>query len=455
MNDGLLHVPHLIKGELIHDAVVQHGQLITPEIDLDSLVWDRREPGPAFDVDLGEVIDLLVEVGTRLDPDANEWLAESMAWADRVGGLSPRLVEYSYRTLPELFSRRSLEFQVESELGADRLAGWSTATDPWGGQHHVRAFPPRLVHIVAGNTPGTAAITIVRGALTRGVNLMKLGSDDPLTASAILRTMAEVAPGHPVVRSFTAVYWKGGDSRIESAIMRPQYFDKIVAWGGEGAIRNALKYVGPGIELVAFDPKVSISLLGSEGWRDETSMKVSATAAATDVGLYNQGACASSRFIYAEGSMDDLAPWCAQLAAELGIDRPLTDGHGIKVPTDVREEVDGLRFLEPDYRVFGDYSTGVVVLSTDPVDFHPDGKVVNVVALPQLADALEHITVATQTIGLYPSERAPGLRDALASAGMQRLVPLGQVAGKAPGLPHDGFFPLHRLVRWLVDDTGT
>jgi hypothetical protein len=455
VTDDLLRVPHVIKGELVEEAVVQHGRLITPEIDLDALVWNRHEPGPAFDLDIAEVIDLLVEVGTRLNPDTNEWLAESMAWADRVGGLSPRLVEYSYRTLGELFSRRSLEFQVESELGRDRLNGWSETSDPWGGRHRVRAFPPRLAHIVAGNTPGTAAITIVRGALTRGVNLMKLGSDDPLTASAILRTMAEVAPDHPVVRSFTAVYWKGGDVRIEGAILRPQYFDKIVAWGGEGAIRNALKYVGPGLELVAFDPKVSISLLGAEAWQDETAMKESAAAAATDVGLYNQGACASSRFIYAEGSMDDLAPWCAQLASELGIDRPLTDGHGITVPTEVREEVDGLRFLEPDYRVFGAYATGTVVLSTDPVDFHPDGKVVNVVALPLLTDALEHVTVATQTIGLYPPERAPELRDALASAGMQRLVALGQVAGKAPGLPHDGFYPLHRLVRWLVDDTGT
>ena len=71
--------------------------------------------------------------------------------------------------------------------------------------------------------------------LTRGENLMKLGFDDPLTVSAILRTMAEIAPDHPTLRSFSAVYWKGGDRSIENALFRPQYFDKLVAWGwGEG-----------------------------------------------------------------------------------------------------------------------------------------------------------------------------------------------------------------------------
>jgi hypothetical protein len=343
---------------------------------------------------------------------------------------------------------------LQSELGSFGSDGWQASGDPWGGRHRIRAFPPRLAHVIAGNTPGTAAITIIRGALTRGVNLLKLGSDDLLTASAILRTMAEVAPGHPVLKSFTAVYWRGGDTSVEKAIFRPQYFDKIVAWGGEAAIRNALSYVGPGLELVAFDPKVSISLLGHEALASDSAMKESAAAAATDVALYNQSACASSRFIYAEGEPDALVSWCRLLAEELGIDRPLSDGSGVSVPAEVREAVDGLRFLEPDYRVFGSFSTGVVVLSSEPVDFHPEGKVVNVVSVPSLDDAVSFVNVATQTIGLYPAARAEQLRDRLASAGMQRLVGLGSVATKVPGIPHDGFYPLQRLTRWIVDDAS-
>jgi hypothetical protein len=139
----------------------------------------------------------------------------------------------------------------------------------------------------------------------------------------------------------------------------------------------------------------------------------------------------------------------------MGLDRPLSDGSDVPVPEDVRTEVEGLRFLPDDYDVFGSFKTGTVVLSDEPVSFHPDGKVVNVVAVPSLDSALEYVTVATQTIGIYPRSRGIQMRDALASCGMQRLVALGEVATKVPGVPHDGFFPLQRLVRWLVDDTET
>ena len=78
--------------------------------------------------------------------------------------------------------------------------------------------------------------------------------------------MRDLDPDHPVVKSMSAVYWRGGDERIENTIYRPQYFDKIVAWGGGDAIKNVMKYVGPGIQLISFDPKTSISMIGPEGF---------------------------------------------------------------------------------------------------------------------------------------------------------------------------------------------
>ena len=98
--------------------------------------------------------------------------------------------------------------------------------------HRIRAFPPRLIHVIAGNSPGVAAVSIVRGALIKGLNLIKLPSNDLFTAPAILQAMADVAPGHPVTRSFSAAYWRGGDERVEGMLFRPQFFDKLVAWGG-------------------------------------------------------------------------------------------------------------------------------------------------------------------------------------------------------------------------------
>jgi Acyl-CoA reductase (LuxC) len=458
----LLPVPHVIRGRSVvptsPDEGTAYNGFFTPRIDLDELVWMRDQPGPAFDLPVAEIIDFLVEFGKRLDPEHNRHMAEAFDRMVQVNPLGPRILGAAYRSLSGVVDRASLEFQVDQEVGRDRLDGWAAVSGPDGRTRNVRAFPPRLIHVLAGNTPGVTAITIARAALTKGVHLLKLPSNDLFTASAMLRTMEDLDPEHPVTRSFSCAYWRGGDTKTESALFRSQYFDKLVAWGGDAAIRNALSYIGPGFELVSFDPKVSISVVGREAFADQVAMKDSAAAAATDVALFNQSACASSRFIFVEapdGESPDNSPlgeWCQLLASELGVDRPMSDGAGVPVPPDVKDEIGMLRGLEPMYQVWGDLEHGTVILSEDPVDFHPEGKTVNVIPIAALADVLPHVNVATQTIGIYPKSRSAELRDALAARGMQRLVPLGHVLDHIPGLPHDGFFPLHRFMRWLVDD---
>jgi hypothetical protein len=167
----------------------------------------------------------------------------------------------------------------------------------------------------------------------------------------------------------------------------------------------------------------------------------------------NQQACVSSRFQFIEGEEAQVDRYCAQLQQRLGVERftcsarqgPLTDA--------VRDEIQGLRGMEPYYRVWGDErGAGIVIRSDDPVEFHPDGRVVNVVRVATLEDALRYANVATQTVGIYPPQRKQVLREALASAGVQRVVELGRAGSVDTGLPHDGFIPLQRFVRWFNDE---
>jgi hypothetical protein len=115
-----------------------------------------------------------------------------------------------------------------------------------------------------------------------------------------------------------------------------------------------------------------------------------------------------------------------------------------------------LENLEPMYRLFGKYDgNGLVIRSDDPVSFSPTGKLVNVVRVDKLEDAVKYITVASQTIGIYPPAAKKSLRDALASAGAQRLVSLGDANGNPNepfgGTPHDASMPVSRFVRWVVE----
>jgi hypothetical protein len=169
----------------------------------------------------------------------------------------------------------------------------------------------------------------------------------------------------------------------------------------------------------------------------------------------NQEGCVASRYQFVEGGVDDVDRYCELLAGELSVDRDWADGKSWRTPAEIRDSVEVLQFTDT-FRVWGDYDGhGLVIRSDEPVDFHPIAKTVNVVPVRSLTEAVGRATVATQTVGVYPAARKRDLRDALAGAGVQRVVTLGGAMGLATsghGLPHDGSFPLQRLVRWVSDE---
>ena len=452
-------VCHVIKGEPISGGQRIYGpdgaRFTTPELDINALVWPRSEPPPAAETPLSEIMDVLEQLGQWLSRDPRGLLSEALDNSLEAGSLPRHVMEAAYENIGRNYVRPVMEFQINQELGgADVLDGWREITDtPSGRPARLRAYPPRLIHIIAGNAPGVSASTILRGALTKGVHLLKLPSNDLFTATAILRGLADVAPGHPLTRSFSAAYWRGGDESVEGAICRPQFFDKVVAWGGESSIRGIAKYIGPGFELVSFDPKTSISLIGREAFDSDSALADVAEMAAVDATLFNQQACSSSRFQFVEGSTEQVDRYCQLLQQRMAVDRPTASARGPRVSADLRDELDGLAMLEPLYRTWGSTGgEGVVIRSEEPVDFHPDGKMVNVVAVANLQEALRFANVATQTVGVYPPSRKAEVRDSLAAAGVQRIVNLGDAGCVEMGLPHDGFKPLQRFVRWVNDE---
>lgn len=462
MSTQAIAISHVIKGAVQHDATVeQHSRaqatpVFTPAINRNDLVWSRHQATPAYDTPIADVVDYLVALGERLDFDKNVYLQEALANMSHFSSLDKRVLENSYRDMKHLFLREGIEAEIEQALGGPEvLDGW-VARNQWQPHSRVRAVPPRMVHILAGNAPVVPPVTIIRAALTKGVHLLKLPSNDMFTATAILRTMIDMAPDHPTTQSFSAVYWRGGDEALESAIYRAQYFDKIVVWGGEAAVRHVVKYIGPGLEMISFDPKVSVSMIGNAAFDSAETIAEVAAAAAADVIGWNQDACSGSRFQYVEGSVEQVDAYCEALALAMGVDTRYGPGESALLPPpEVREELDMLQHLEPLYRLFGHYDgRGLVLRSDEPVAFTPSGKLVNVVRVDTLMDAVQYVNVATQTVGVYPrAERLGPLRDRMASAGAQRIVALGQVYGGEAfgGAPHDATIPLNKFMRWAYE----
>jgi hypothetical protein len=455
-----IRVDHFIRGRVVTGGAVHYYSrdlgvaFATPEIHLDELVTPRAELPPLLDMPTGEIIDFLVACGERLVLEDNVYLQEALEHIVATNPLPRRVVENLFRVARNRLTAEALWCSVETSFAnPSALDGWVERID-FAGQHGaLRAFPSRMIHMLAGNSPTGCISSIADGALVKAVNVFKMPSSDPFTCVAMLRTMAEVDPDHPVVRSMSAVYWRGGDERIERTLYRPQYFDKIVAWGGGDAINNVIKYLGPGLQLVSFDPKTSISMIGPEGFESDAVIEEVAEAAAADVSVFNQEACLASRFIFVEGEREGIERFCERLAERLAVDRHTASEVAHPLPVDVREEIKMLQVMDDDCRIWGKPDgRGLVILTADPVEFHPSSKTANVVHVPSLDDAVRFVNVATQTIGMYPPERKAAMRDRLASAGAQRVVRLGGAARHVAGGAHDAMFPLQHFVHWMSDE---
>jgi len=456
-----LQVPHFVRGEVRWGEEREYFSrdlglpFVTPEISFDEIVTPRSQPSPMADVPLSEILDFLVETRERLDLDTNEYLQESLELTSQISGISRTIMENLFRLPLDFLRRDAMEYRLERNFGSlDVLDGWVEHVDPNGRASRVRAIPPRLIHMIAGNAPIGVMMSIADGVLVKGINVFKVPSVDPFTTIAVLRTMADIDPDHPVVRSLSAIYWRGGDAQVEGILYRAQYFDKLVAWGGGEAITNVAKYVGPGFQLVAFDPKVSMSVVGHEAFESDASLHEAAEVLASDTAGMNQDACVCPRHAFVEGTVEEVDRFCDVLIDHLVVDRRHKGG-GPRTPAYIREAVDGLRFLEPEYRVWGSYDgRGLIVRSPEPVDWHPNNVTLNVVPVSSMADSARYATVATQTVGVWPYHRKAEIRDRLAYAGVQRVCRLGHAGMVTLGIPHDAMYPLHRFVNWVVDDDG-
>ena len=300
-------VPLFLRGEVITDDLVSYGtrgdgaQFAAP--DMARHVHRLPLPNPMAMADLNalgfeEILDVLEALGDALDFDRNAHLQEAYEAALLANPLPAEMLKNSYQILRPLFSRANVLELADSQVGLGFLTGWVPQKLADGRELRVRAFGSRVLHIPAGNGGLVSAVTILRSAITRCDTIIKAPSNDPLTAVAIARTLADVAPDHPVTRHLAVGYWKGGDLAVEEVLYRPEHIEKIVAWGGLASVKHVTRYIQPGLEMIALDPKRSATIIGHQAFSDDETMREVARCAAVDIGVANQEGCANARVIY-------------------------------------------------------------------------------------------------------------------------------------------------------------
>ena len=469
-------VPLLLRGEIIDSDPVEFGgrrgdtgfTAPDPGRHLDRLALTTPSAmADLYALSFAEIVDYLDQLGRRLDPADNRWLQEAYELSRATSGLSDPILRHHYSLIPAYFAPDAVRAIAERTIGVDYLEGWveQPAMGAGGAGVRIRAIGARAVHIIAGNVPVVGVTTVIRNAITRSDAIIKTPSNDPLTAAAVVRTMIEMAPDHPLTRHASVAYWKGGDERIEAHLYDPRRIEKIVAWGGFAGIKHLTRYLQPGLDLITLDPKHSGSLIGREAFVDEATLQAVARRLAVDIGAMNQEGCVNARVVHVESGCDAEGIARAERLGELTFAALQALPDHLSTPhkafdAELKAEIDALAFADDEYRLFGGRrNEGAVIVSRSdqPVDFARmlACRVANIVPVDDLETAVRSVNSYTQTIGIYPETLKETLRDRLAFQGAQRLVSLGGAAtlAQAPG-PQDGIEPLRRMVKWIVDETG-
>jgi Acyl-CoA reductase (LuxC) len=230
--NGAHTVPLFLRGEVITDDLVTYetrsgeAQFQAPAMAefVDRLpLLSPMAMADLHALDFHEIVDVLEALGDALVFDTNPHLQEACEAALLANPLPADMLKHSYQILQPLFARTNVLELADSQVGLEYLTGWVPRTMADGRELRVRAFGSRVVHIPAGNGGLVSAVTILRSVLTRCDAIIKAPSNDPLTAVAIARTLADVAPDHPITKHLAVAYWKGGDLAIEERLYRPEH----------------------------------------------------------------------------------------------------------------------------------------------------------------------------------------------------------------------------------------
>lgn len=324
---------------------------------------------------------------------------------------------------------------------------------PKGG--FARAFGPGiLAHIWAGNVPGLPVWSFVSGLLVKAGNIGKAPSAEPLFAGWFAQLLAEIDP--EIADCFAIVWWKGGDTESEAALLREA--DTVLAYGGNDALAAIRDRLPVTTRYLAYGHKISFGMI-SRAALDTRKVSDAARAAAYDIVRYDQQGCYSPHVFFVEhGGRISPEEFSQYLAHELAAfekkypRRPLSvaeagDVAAWRYQEEIKFSAGGGRLIMGD--AAGAWS---VVYSNDSEDLVPSGlnrtiKVVGVDALADVAPRIAPYRKFLQTVGIAaPPADLHGLAGLLGQEGITRISALGQMTSPEAGWHHDGRFNLLDLI---------
>ena len=451
----IIDIPAIVAGREIfgkanikkYDGQAGSVTIRTPEITNDDISNIFKAGNEINSLPLKEIISFLEEAGKLWSDPEYHLKKEALELMLHITQFSENELKEDFGNIPlVLNSGNFINKILESEFrdGAV-LEEWTVR-----GGCEVKAIPRgNLLHILAGNVPGVELLSLIRGLLTKNLNILKTAGSNPVSPYYLLKSFIEIDANHPVTRSTSVLYWARGSS-IEQHIYKN--VQSVCVWGGADAVHSAWKYARPGLEILDYGPKRSMVFIGSSTFKSVENIKAAAQALAIDTTLHDQQACHSPHVVFTEG---DPEIFCEELATELTKLAKIYPRGGESI--DKQSERSHLRMMHElsGNKVYHPGNHEWTIIITD--DFSgtaqsPLGRTLFVIPVKSLKDAVKYADAYTMVAAFSDRENLEKYRDILAIQGVDRLTYLGRMGRLPAGMPHEGRYDLTRLVKFVSTD---
>lgn len=445
-----ISIPSIILGEKkegIINPTKYHTEKGEVELHLPSVTDEDinkiKGVSDIHDIPLKDIISFYDKVGRLWSRKNYDLRKEALALTELVTGYSTAMVDHAHTNLSEMLSKKNMENIVDSDLNNRQfLEEWIKVGDIF-----VHAQPRgRVLHILAGNAPTISAVSMIRGSLTKNVNILKVASGDPVTSVYLASSFRDVDKDHPITKTTSVVYWKH-NSEIEDKFIRIS--NALCVWGGKDAVESIRQKSVYGVELLEFGPKRSMQLIGQEAFKDSKTLKYVTDKISHDIVLFDQEACHSPQFVFVEGDVEKFCEVLSTSLDEEGKRLPRGFVHHAKHASISHERLMAKFYGEKIYVSKGTEWTLIITDNLKRTLRHPLGRTLYVFKIDHLKNALKYIDSTVQSVAIYPNERINELRDEITLNGADRVTHIGKMGYFAPGAPHDSIYPLSRLVRWV------
>jgi hypothetical protein len=396
---------------------------------------------------------------------AESWLQPDYPFRRLALEAGPSLTGFQHATLARgldaFFSeltRENLHALLVQELGhAHRLDEMSApAAESKLGHASLARGPELLAHIGAGNIPSPTLLSIVLGLLVRSAQFVKCSSGTSFLPRLFAHSLYQVDP--KLASCLELAEWRGGDQALDESLFMEA--ECVTATGSDETLASIRQRLPRRARFLGYGHRVSFGYV-ARGALSVFGMKKLVARAAEDVIAWNQLGCLSPHLIYVEtGGAISPEQFAGKLAEELAL-YELDESRGeIGV-----EDAAIIASRRDFYRVRAAASTDTQLWCSDnstawTVVYEADARFqlsclnrfVYVKSAANLAEALrqaELVRGQVSTVGLAaPDDQAQALATELASWGVTRVCPLGQMQNPPLTWRHDGRPALGDLITW-------